>query len=652
MKITSLRLHNFRPYYGDVSLDLSPAHGNPLVLIEGENMTGKTTLFMSIFWCLYGIAKDRTDKEIHVFSPDPDEDDWLINKKALEQGDYETSVAMNFEHDGETWELTRVAKCDGDPFHGEQFETIPYLKVGQDPIDTALIDNRINDVIHHDAAQFFLFDGELLAQYESWLADPDRAPVQVQSAIERTVGIAALRFAEPLEKVRKDFEKERLAAARKLGRNQEDTNRLEVLHKTIKGLRDEADKFQDEIKRMEGESKKIEDQHESLAAWNSAIKEIGAHESNITEEQNKETQANIDIRELVKTRYWMALGSTALTLAEDTSERIRQTIETGPHLVQTSLEDGVCAICDQDLGDEAHQHLEDKIDNSQEPLADIEDLRRAFERLGWAHRFYAADALGHLKTLEDAALTARLETRKASAEVSKLRNLHQTKGNYADQMNRLKTLTEDITRAKTDVDTNAGEIETAEAEANRLSDKILKAGTTNPAIDKRHEAATLAQQAFGVALGTFTVRARQAIAQGATDAFRELLVDVSGYDAIEISDDYRVHPIDKKGERQPAPSAGGQQLLTLSLLAGLNSSAAQEAPIVMDTPLGRIDNPNRKRIIEWVTRLTKERGQQAILMVHSGEVTGKELKSWGITPGRTYTITESDLYEHHITEKK
>ena len=47
MKLSSIRLHNFRPYHGDQTLDLTPAENNTLVVIYGEN-TGQGVNYVSL----------------------------------------------------------------------------------------------------------------------------------------------------------------------------------------------------------------------------------------------------------------------------------------------------------------------------------------------------------------------------------------------------------------------------------------------------------------------------------------------------------------------------------------------------------------------------------------------------------------------------
>ena len=127
-------------------------------------------------------------------------------------------------------------------------------------------------------------------------------------------------------------------------------------------------------------------------------------------------------------------------------------------------------------------------------------------------------------------------------------------------------------------------------------------------------------------------RSRGNVQRGATAVFKTLVKD-EAYDGIEIDENYLVRPIDSAGKVQTAPSSGGQQLLTLALIAGLNSTAVHDAPIVMDTPFGRLDVGNRERILRWVNRLVRSEDQQVILMFHSGEVNREDLRTWGDRSG-------------------
>ena len=56
MIIQKIELENYKPYYGKQVIDLSVDQRHNVILIEGDNDTGKTSLFQALRFCLYGEA--------------------------------------------------------------------------------------------------------------------------------------------------------------------------------------------------------------------------------------------------------------------------------------------------------------------------------------------------------------------------------------------------------------------------------------------------------------------------------------------------------------------------------------------------------------------------------------------------------------------
>lgn len=54
MKISKVGISNFRPYFGEIQFDLSVEEGKNIILIGGRNGHGKTSFLLAIVWCLYG----------------------------------------------------------------------------------------------------------------------------------------------------------------------------------------------------------------------------------------------------------------------------------------------------------------------------------------------------------------------------------------------------------------------------------------------------------------------------------------------------------------------------------------------------------------------------------------------------------------------
>jgi DNA sulfur modification protein DndD len=66
-------------------------------------------------------------------------------------------------------------------------------------------------------------------------------------------------------------------------------------------------------------------------------------------------------------------------------------------------------------------------------------------------------------------------------------------------------------------------------------------------------------------------------------------------------------------------SAGAEQIVALSLIDGLNKTSGTKAPIIMDTPLGRLDPKHRNNILQYLPGMS----EQVVLLVHEGEIHAK-----------------------------
>lgn len=54
MKLSEIKINNFRQYYKEVNIDLTTNSDENIILIGGRNGYGKTNFLISIVWCLYG----------------------------------------------------------------------------------------------------------------------------------------------------------------------------------------------------------------------------------------------------------------------------------------------------------------------------------------------------------------------------------------------------------------------------------------------------------------------------------------------------------------------------------------------------------------------------------------------------------------------
>ncbi|MDB9313913.1 AAA family ATPase [Spirulina sp. CS-785/01] len=158
MKLISLRLHNFRQFYGTTP-DIYLASGaENITLFHGNNGAGKTTLLNAFTWVLY-------EKFTAAFnSPE-----LLINKRAISEVKTGTSVECHaeiyFEHENKQYQLKRQCYACQDKDNIIQYSQskLFMLIAGDDgrwtpPLEQP--DEIINRILPESLHQYFFFDGE------------------------------------------------------------------------------------------------------------------------------------------------------------------------------------------------------------------------------------------------------------------------------------------------------------------------------------------------------------------------------------------------------------------------------------------------------------------------------------------------------------
>ena len=107
------------------------------------------------------------------------------------------------------------------------------------------------------------------------------------------------------------------------------------------------------------------------------------------------------------------------------------------------------------------------------------------------------------------------------------------------------------------------------------------------------------------------------------DSFRQLLRKESLVVDLRISpDDFQLELLNGSGEHifPDRLSAGERQLLAVSLLWGLARASGRPLPIVVDTPLGRLDAPHRTHLVE---RYFPNASHQVLLLSTDEEIDEK-----------------------------
>jgi len=131
--------------------------------------------------------------------------------------------------------------------------------------------------------------------------------------------------------------------------------------------------------------------------------------------------------------------------------------------------------------------------------------------------------------------------------------------------------------------------------------------------------------------------------------FFELIWKKENYRDVRISEEYNISVLDQTGmEAIGSLSAGERQVLALSFMAALNTVSGFNAPIIIDTPLGRISREPKLNIAHKLPKYLE--GKQLSLLVTEEEYTPEVREAFGKKIGREYQIRFGERREGNEAE--
>jgi DNA sulfur modification protein DndD len=639
LRFESLSLKNFGPYREIVDLSLTTEPESPVVVIHGENTLGKTSLFRALRWCLYGAPEaGKSPAESARGLTD------YMNRPARADGESEMEVAINFSADGQQYHLTRTATLDGGPAPRVTAD----LRIGSSVVQQQSIEAEIGRLLHPQISEFFLFDGELLRDFYDRL-NSDRERDLLRGSIESVLGIPALQLASRDIGVLRD---DVMTRQTKLMKNQKDADTAKRQMKELKSRQESLEKDHKEIaaslRKAVGDLEDVKERIAAVDDLKADAREMETLEAQIKGGEADEKALREDMRNLL-IRGWLAPASAKLSAvllevqskndAAQSKQKEIQSARDRVDLLQKQINGGTCPTCSQELPPpdaatkQALADAEEELAQLRDAAGDGPDL--ALERRIGAlidrrtvdpYRDKQAQLNKVVSTQYDrnrrlGAIKDRLKDNDAAA----IRQL----GNEQDRLERAITMYGDRLTKFADDEAKIGK------EQNRLAGILRRLGGGEPALAAEAYFFEYVSDLVTRTIDRYQERTRAQVESTATDMFMKLIRHPEGYQGITIGRDYRV---DLVGQRGPAmkTSEGGRQLIALSLIGALKQAAVRGGPVVLDSPLARLDLEHRENVLNsWVPEL----GSQAILLVQSGELTEDHARTiMGNRIGQAYRI--------------
>ena len=651
MKFLELTVKNFMPYKGQQTIEFPTDPSRNVLVIFGDNMRGKTSILNAIRWGLYGKAFSRHKAVIGL--------DKIINSEALQEGDAEFSVEIKFEAGNYTYELTRIVKKKAyvaRPENASDYEEHVFLKRNGVAISGHQIEPEINLYAPEQVSRFFLFDGELLQEYEMLLDEGSATGEAIKEAIEQVLGVPALINGRDdsltLLKMAEKQQTKDLSKINDMGRLADQQRLLQEME-DVK-LRD-LETTKDQLKKVRSEKSNLEDEIESLSQLSVTAMELKERTNRHRELVSEQEKLRTDVLTLASTA-WKDLLKPKLVLLEEAllsevnskTGQITQEGAIGQEIkqVQSILNLSVCPTCQQEVSTDHKHTFEETLKSLQDKLNNISSnqsrLSEVTARLNTLRKILNSSAVDLLKDKNQ-------QIRSIDVQLTKLENVidrlnQELRGKDADEVVKKRKYHDELVRRETVSLGNIDVLTSELAKIRKQIDDLARSINANPSA--RNTRSTLLaniykgiETSFRLSIDALRERLKSEVERKATDAFLELTTQ-KDYSGLKINSNYGLTILDEQGEAVPLRSAGAEQIVALSLIDGLSRTGRAAGPVVMDTPFGRLDPKHRANILNYLPK----HASQLILLVHEGEINRTtDLSEFAHRIGAEYEIKEKSL---------
>jgi len=652
---------DFMPYIGTQEVDFSVTPGAPIILIEGENNRGKSSLFTAIRWCLYGRALDRSSKAV--------QDQFLLNDNAFDLGRDSFEVQLSFSNNNDNYLLTRTCTVKRDTKGKRSGSAVrTFLHRNRDAISTEDIPRYINEVLDESISMFFLADMEILKNYETLVEDDSKAAIEVKSAIEDILGIPSLiSVRDALKEIVDDTYKE----IQKKKKENSEKSELEQKIAEQTSKKSNAKTQYETASASMAEKKREQDELTSKLAKIADASELIEREKTLIEKNENDLKSIDKLRKEIQVALhesWWAPVSTQVELkVNQTQDQTKLASQRHQSLSEkkfklTSLENSLvtnkCSECQQDLPIPSREETKISIEVLQAEIVEmskplipsLESLVDESRRLSLFSMPRKAEVIRSLerqiRILQNDAPKRRQEIKEISLALQgvnkdEVKNLELQRQNKDREIGAVAML----------IRSESTKLANAEKELTVLNRKFLDAPKSagDMEISTEMAIASSLQEIMEDTVSRFRIEMKKTVEKNATEIFASLGSE-NVFKQLQINENYGLRLVDNKGQVFDHKSAGTAQVIAISLILALAKSAARSNALVLDTPFARLDDTHRDNVLKLLSRDSK----QSILLIQSGEKISKEIEpEFRKHVSRTYKISiGTDPKESTIALKK
>jgi DNA sulfur modification protein DndD len=613
IQIFELEMQDYRQYRGSQTISLETPPDSHINIIEGQNGSGKSNILNAVTLCFYGEEKHQNSSDDGELESDP-----LVNKRRLqdlEPGEKaEGYIEIKLGKEAPEYAFKRTFSTVRDEESSDSDETQYSSTVGDLSLRQQLgrndwelnpnPENILREILPTHVHEYFLFDGEQLDEFFSpGYTDHVRAAVLDVSHIELLNSAV-----EHLDRVQRDFESESSDIGGDVGKLQQEKEKAE---QGLNRLKEKKSGLEDDLETAQG---KLDDIVSELAASaDDQVRENQERRVFLEQRLDELEEERVDAKETVGTSLARAGGiaynAEDLQYAISELEAYSKAETTVPGVTSELLNwilSGDECICGRGIEecDDAEQHIEQLLEEQSEEEQDVIEGRYRMEQASKKGEERVSKLLDDVEELEQTSLEINDKETELAEIAAKLEDEDIVDNERAQELERRRQNVQGrIENIQRDIGELDGKIEQQKEVVESKRDEWQQAMEE----EEEHELLVEKSRFLDDATDTLSEIKNEILEQVRSDTERRLeqyyndLIWKSEDYEVTLTEDYEVRVYGPDSRKYLGSlSAGERQVLALSFMAALSKISGFDAPIVIDTPLGRISSDPKQRIAQNV----------------------------------------------------
>ena len=618
LRIEALHVEDFGPFKGHQTVTIPEDDG--VVVVYGENMRGKTSLLNAVRFAFFGKVLGRASRAASLHK--------VGNWEQADAGKFGFEVRLDFSYSGRSYKLTRTCRPRPGvttPSRDDHYALEYFLERDGDVLGPQQAEAELQRILPEQISRFFLFDGELLQEYEDLLSSETDMGRRISESIERILGVPILTSTRATLLHVKDRSEQREAlAAQGDQKTREFGNQLADLHAQRQVLQGELARLEQDLERQRSLKATYEEamrRKERLAAL---LDKRDTLDRLLGELRERMAKREAELQQAMSTAWCAVLHSPI----EDATRRLKereQNLHTEllrAQVLRSLQRDAAseCPACGQQVSPEARHRIEEALAATSGGAQESQEreLRVARRMLASLEQHAVAGRSDALRLIWDAVEEIAIDQASKKSERDEIAkqlesvdeaSLRKTKGDFETAIRQIDALEKGVARIRDALIQNQTDAAAIQRRLERL------AGGSLADERRRRELYVDLHRLIDDGVAAHREQLRKRVQADATKHFRALTTEPD-YSGLRINDSYGLTIVHDDGSDIPVRSAGAEHVVALSLMGALQNNAPLRGPIIIDSPFGRLDRGHTRNVVAALPTMAS----QVVLLVYEDEL--------------------------------